>query len=453
VAEWASERVFYHIYPLGLCGAPESNDFAAPPEPRLQKLTPWLEHARSIGASALYLGPLFESSTHGYDTADYFAVDRRLGTADTLSAVCAAAHAQGIRVILDAVFNHVGRDFWAFRDLRANGRGSPYAGWFAGLGFDGRSPYGDPFTYEGWNGHLSLVKLNVQAAEVREHLFAAVRQWVESFDIDGLRLDAADCLEPDFLGALAGFCRGLKSDFWLLGETVHGDYRQWVSPSMLDSVTNYQCYKGLYSSHNDANYFEIAWSLNRQFGPQGIYRGMPLYNFADNHDVDRLASSLKNPAHLRPLYCILFTMPGIPSIYYGSEWGIEGRHGQSDRLLRPRLELAEAASRGPHAGLSAFIRRLAEIRRGSAALLRGDYAQVHVAARQLAYLRQSPGDLALVVVNADEKPVSLDLAVPQLADCPLLDLLSDGERFSVSGGRLSLKSVPAAGARILVRAP
>jgi glycosidase len=453
VAEWASERVFYHIYPLGLCGAPDSNDSRSPPEPRLEKLIPWLDHARSLGTSALYLGPVFQSSTHGYDTADYFAVDRRLGTNDTLAAVCAAAHERGIRVILDAVFNHVGRDFWAFKDVQKNGRGSPYAAWFAGLSFDGKSPYGDPFSYEGWNGHLSLVKLDVRAAAVKEHLFAAVKQWVEDYDIDGLRLDAADCLDLDFLGELSRFCRDLRSDFWLLGEIVHGDYRRWVGPTMLDSVTNYMCYKGLYSSHNDGNYFEIAWSLNRQFGSRGMYHGMPLYNFADNHDVDRLASSLKNPAHLRPLYCILFTMPGIPSVYYGSEWGIEGRHGQTDRLLRPSLELAEVAAHCPHPELPALIRRLAEIRRGSAALLRGEYAQVHVAARQLAYLRRTPEEFTLVVINSDERPVSLELPVPQIGDGQLLDLISDGERFPVAKGRLSLKSIPAAGARILVRAP
>ena len=178
------------------------------------------------------------------------------------------------------------------------------------MDFQKRSPLGDPFSYEGWNGHYSLVKLDVRHPEVKSYVFSVVTRWVEEFGIDGLRLDAADCLDLGFLQELAAFCRGRWPGFWLLGEIIHGDYRKWANPSTLDSVTNYECYKGLYSSHVDANFFEIAWSLNRQFGPQGLYRDLPLYNFADNHDVDRVASLLPEPAHLRTLYSLLFTMPG-----------------------------------------------------------------------------------------------------------------------------------------------
>jgi cyclomaltodextrinase len=451
MGHWASDSVFYHIYPLGLCGAPERNDGSSPPEPRLERLLPWLDHARTLGANALYLGPVFESSTHGYDTVDYFSVDRRLGTNETLARVCRLAHEKGFRIVLDAVFNHVGRDFWAFRKLRAGNGSSPYDGWFHNLDRGGRSPYGDPFSYEGWSGHLSLVKLAVRNPDVREHLFAAVARWVRELGIDGLRLDAADCLDPVFLQELSAFCKRLRPDFWLMGEIVHGDYRRWVKPGMLDSVTNYECYKGLYSSHVDANYFEIAWSLNRQFGAEGLYRNMPLYNFADNHDVNRVASFLSDPAHLEPLYSILFCMPGIPSIYYGSEWGIEGKKNGSDRPLRPSLDLATLRRESPHPGLFTLIQRLSQIRRASPALRFGDYAQIHVASRQLAFLRIAPEQSALVVINADSRPISLDLAVPRLGNGPLRDLLAPGEEYPVSGGRLSLPGIPARGARILVR--
>jgi glycosidase len=156
MSHWSQEAVFYHIYPLGLCGAPVRNDFSAPPVPRLEMLYGWLDHISGMGFNALYLGPLFESSSHGYDTADYFHVDRRLGTNSTLAGLVSEMHRRGIRVILDGVFNHVGRDFWAFRDVRANGPASRFAGWFAGLRFEGRNRHGDPFTYETWNGHESL---------------------------------------------------------------------------------------------------------------------------------------------------------------------------------------------------------------------------------------------------------------------------------------------------------
>lgn len=235
---WAKDAFFYHIYPLGLCGAPRRNDFQSAPVARLESLYPWLDHIQSLGANALYLGPLFESSGHGYDTADYFQVDRRLGERATLAAFAREVHRRGLHLVLDGVFNHVGRDFWAFRDLQANQVASPYAGWFEGLDFSRHSPYGDPFSYQGWSGHYELVKLNLAQPGVRAHLFEAVRVWVEEFEIDGLRLDAADLLSEDFLPALALHCHGLRDDFWLMGEIVHGDYRRLDGPGRLDSTTN-----------------------------------------------------------------------------------------------------------------------------------------------------------------------------------------------------------------------
>ena len=324
MGHWACDSVFYHIYPLGFCGAPLKNDFCSPVTPRLEKLTDWLGHLRDLGINALYLGPLFESSTHGYDTADYYRVDRRLGSNQLLTHLSALLHQKGIRLVLDGVFHHVGRDFWAFRDVLERCEQSAYAEWFQGLDFQKRSPFDDPFAYEGWRGHYNLVKLNLHNPSVKSHLFHAVDGWIREFNLDGLRLDVADCLDMDFQKELATFCKSRRPDFWLMGEVIHGDYRKWVNPETLDSVTNYVAYKGLYSSHLDKNYFEIAYTLKRQFGEDGLYRDLPLYVFADNHDVNRVASRLKNPAHLYPLYCLLFTMPGVPSIYYGSEWGIEG---------------------------------------------------------------------------------------------------------------------------------
>jgi glycosidase len=450
-SSWAQDAVFYHIYPLGLCGAEPRNDFRSPPNPRLDQLRGWIGHLRWLGADALYLGPLFESSVHGYDTADYYHVDRRLGSNETLAGLTAALHAEGIRVIFDGVFHHVGRDFWAFRDLRQNGERSAYRDWFAGVDFRRRSPQGDPFAYDAWEEHFELVKLNLHHPDVRAHLFGAVRTWVEQFGIDGLRLDVAYALDPGFLRDLAAYCRGLRSDFWLLGEVIHGDYRRVAGPGLLDAVTNYECYKGLYSSHNDRNYFEIAHSLNRLFGDGGLYRQLTTYNFAENHDVNRVASVLRNPAHLYPLYLLLFAMPGIPSIYAGGEWGLEGvKTGGDDRPLRPALPSpAAAASRGKHPDLAQAIVRLAALRRRWPALRRGTYRQLHVASEHLAFQRESEGDRVIVVANAAATPARLELPLPAREGEAFEDRLGSGA-FEARGGRLRLE-VPPCWGRILTR--
>jgi glycosidase len=450
MVNWASESVFYHIYPLGLCGAPQVNDFNQPPQPRLEKIHAWLDHIQWLGANALYLGPLFESSAHGYDTADYYTVDRRLGSNQTLANLSADLHQRGMRLILDGVFNHVGRDFWAFRDVQANLQNSAYTGWFHNLRFDQRSPYNDPFSYEGWHGCYDLVKLNLRNPAVREHLFNAVTAWVEQFNIDGLRLDAADCIDLDFLRDLAAHCRRLRPDFWLVGEIVAGDYRRWANPQILDSVTNYESYKGLYSSHVDKNYFEIAWSFNRQFGPGGLYNGLSLYAFADNHDVNRVASNLSNPAHLYPLHCLLFTMPGVPSIYYGSEWGIEGKKNGSDQPLRPCLDLGSVSTSAPNRDLAAAISRLADIRRRTPALLHGDYSQLHVSHQQFAFSRASDGQRAVVAVNSAAEPVALNLEVPHAAG-HWIDALNPGDAYTASGNRLCIDRLPPCWGRILIQ--
>ena len=233
--------------------------------------------------------------------------------------------------MLDGVFNHVGRGFWAFQDVLRNRESSPYRYWF-NIDFNGNSPYSDGLWYEGWEGHYDLVKLNLRNEEVISHIFDCVRTWVEEFDIDGLRLDVAYMIDREFLRRLRGFCDSLKEEFVLIGEMIHGDYTQIVNDSMLHSATNYECYKGLYSSFNSMNMFEICHSLKNQFGPESWcrYRGMHLLCFADNHDVSRIASVLTNERHLPLLYTLMFAMPGIPCIYYGSEWGAKADKKDGD---------------------------------------------------------------------------------------------------------------------------
>ena len=447
---WFNNAFFYHIYPLGLCGAPARNDFSSPPVERLSRIGDWIPHLQLLGVDALYLGPLFSSSTHGYDTADYYHVDQRLGTNETLARLVQQLHAAGIRVVLDGVFNHVGRDFWAFRDVRQNGESSRYVNWFQGIRFGVSSPMGDPFTYETWNGHYELVRLNLHNPETRQHILEAVRHWMADFGIDGLRLDVADCLDLDFQRELADFTRTLRPDFWLMGEVIHGDYRQWANPDILHSVTNYECYKGLYSSLVDRNYFEIAYALNRQFGEGGIYRHLQLYNFVDNHDVDRVASKLNNPQHLPLVYGLLFTMPGIPSIYYGSEWGIQGgRTSHSDADLRPALDIRQAGVWGQSDDLLNRIQKLAHLRKSLPALRQGGYRQLAVQPQQLAFSRELGGEVVIAVFNAADDGIPMELRVPYPNGTQFVDRWNQDEVFGVVDGKIHLDAVMPYGMRIL----
>lgn len=433
MTHWTASSVFYHIYPLGLAGAPQRNDFSSAPLKRLDGLLPWLDHIASIGGNALYIGPLFESSTHGYDTADYYHPDRRLGDRQTLARFTSRTNQLGMRVVLDAVFNHVGRDFWAFQDVLRNRESSAYLDWFSGLDLNGDNSFRDGLRYDTWAGHDSLIKLNLANPAVRSHLFGAVEQWINDYHISGLRLDAADVMDKSFLGDLAAFARRLDPQFWLMGEVVGGDYRQWASPGRLDSVTNYEVYKGLYSSFNDHNFYEIAWSLNRQFGPEGLYRDQLLYSFADNHDVNRVVSILKEPAHLLPLYALLFTLPGIPSIYYGSEFGIRGvKTPTSDASLRPALDLAELKANPPEPVLLPVLRDLIALRKIAAELRDGAYLPLHVAHEQFAFARVSAEECIVTLVNSSAQAARLTICLPQFALRTLVNALDPSQSYPVS---------------------
>ena len=377
---WFDNAVIYQIYPLGLCGAPQDNDGIQ--AHRILKLLDWVDHIRKTGADTVLLNPLFESDRHGYDTRDYRTVDCRLGTNEDLKTVCDAFHEAGLRVMLDGVFNHVGRGFWAFRDVQQKKWDSPYKDWFH-LSFDGNSNYNDGFWYEGWEGHYELVKLNLHNPAVVQHQFDAIRSWVEQFDIDGLRLDVAYCLPPEYLRALRAFTNSLKPGFVLLGEALHGDYNQIMNDAMLHSVTNYECYKGLYSSFNCMNMFEINHSLLRQFGPEDwtLYKGKHLLSFVDNHDVTRVASILNNEKHLPLIYALMFCMPGIPCVYYGSEWGAKARKEDGDPALRACFDAPVENE------LTTYISRLAAIKKASDALNYGNFRSVLLTNKQCIFAR------------------------------------------------------------------
>lgn len=407
--KWYENAVFYHIYPIGYLGCPRQNDFTSEPTHKILRVIDDIPHIKELGCNAIYFGPVFESSAHGYDTADYTRIDRRIGTNEDFKKVCGALHENGIKVVVDGVFNHVGRDFWAFKDVREHKLGSAKKDWFHVR--EGNDGYNDGFWYEGWEGHYELVKLNLYNPEVKQYIKDCITGWKNEFGIDGLRLDVAYCLDLNFLKELHGHCKWLSEDFFLLGETLHGDYNRWMNPEMLDSVTNYECYKGLFSSFNEMNMFEIAHSINRQFGSENwcLYRGKHLYTFVDNHDVNRIATMLKTKEHLPLIYTLMFMMPGIPSVYYGSEFGVTGDKNQGgDDQLRPEFDLEKMKSEGIR-DLTEHISRLAEIEKEHPAAALGDYKQVQLTNRQYAFSRSAEGETLLTVINADANPFTFNL--------------------------------------------
>lgn len=395
---WAYEGIFYQIYPIGFCGAPTANDGKT--VSRILKLKDWSSYLESLGISSILLNPIFESDNHGYDTRDYKKIDCRLGTNEDFAEVCKDLHAHNVKIVLDGVFNHVGRGFWAFKDVQEKKWDSPYKDWFC-INFDGNSCYNDGFWYEGWEGHFELVKLNLANSAVVDYLLECVKGWIDEFDIDGLRLDVAYCLDRNFMKRLRSFCQELKPDFALIGEVLFGDYNQIVNDEMLHSCTNYECYKGIYSSFNSMNMFEIAHSLNRQYGPEQwcIYRGKHLMSFVDNHDVTRIASILTNKNHLPLTYGLLLGMPGVPCIYYGSEWGEEGvKAPNNDYALRPCFEEPKPNE------LTKEIKKMIHVRTGSNALCHGSYRNVVLTNHQLIFERRTDDERMLVAINASDAP-------------------------------------------------
>ena len=390
---WYDNAVFYHIYPLGLCGCAHENDGQAVPG-AFNKLNAWAKHAADLGCTAIYIGPLFESGSHGYDTIDYRLVDRRIGTNEEFRDFVADCHARGQKVIVDGVFNHVGRDFFAFQDLKANRENARYKDWFCDVNFWGNNEYNDGFSYGNWGGFNLLVKLNQRNPEVQNYHYDTIRFWVDEFDIDGIRLDAADVLDFDFMRGLRRLANKVKPEL----------------------------HKGLWSGHNDHNYFEIAHTMRRL---QGLCHDTRLYLFSDNHDVERLPNKLRNREHIRHIAILVYTLWGIPSIYYGSEFGIEGKkEWGSDWPLRPCLELSDfkdAETTNPVTSVYAALGRLkAELPE----LTDGEVKELQLTTQCYAFARVLDGKACVVVLNNGDSPAQLEFQLPVEASSAK-DLLAD----------------------------
>lgn len=400
---WFDEAVFYHIYPLGLTGAEHLNNYDKV-EHRLRNIFSWIDHVKDLGCNAIYIGPLFESVGHGYETTDYKKLDSRLGDNEDLKDFVKYCHEAGIRVIFDAVFNHVGRDFFAFKDLREKREDSQYKDWFCNVNFWNNNYFNDGFSYDNWGGDDGLVKLNQRNPEVVNFMQDTIRYWVKEFDVDGLRLDAADVLDFDYMKAMRQVANTVKKDFYLMGEVIHGDYTRWVNDEHLHAVTNYSMNKALWSGHNEHNYFEIAHTQKRNYDMAGQNPlGLRLYNFADNHDVERISSKVKSKDHLLHIYTLCYTLPGVPSIYYGSEFGIEGRKEKgSDWNLRPELKLSDYKDAVVNDPLTRGIKILGKVRKLCPSLSYGGYKELYLTNRQFAYRRRLDNENVIILLNNDD---------------------------------------------------
>ena len=432
---WYEHAVFYHIYPLGLCDAPKKNEGEEITE-RLDKLLPWVEHIKEIGCNAIYLGPVFESVGHGYETTDYKTVDRRLGTNHTLKKFVNTCHENGIRVVLDGVFNHTGREFFAFKEIKEKREQSAYKDWYCNVNFWGNNEYNDGFSYDNWGGYNLLVKLNQKNPAVIDYICNVIKYWVEEFDIDGIRLDAADVLDFEYMKAMRRVANEVKEEFWLMGEVIHGDYGRWVNNDTLHSVTNYQLHKALFSGHNDHNYFEIAHNIKyvHNLVSGNLFK---LYNFLDNHDVDRIASKVVNKDNLVPIYYLLYTLPGVPSIYYGSEFAIEGvKVNGSDDGLRPALDLEQLKEAHAGSRLLKEIQQLGQVRQESDVLAYGRYEELLLTNRQFAFGRFIDNEAVITVVNNDEQ--SAEVRVPVRIQASEAEDLLTGEKIVIENGTIQI---------------
>ena len=420
MSSWSDYAIWWHIYPLGFTGAPHA---ALAPgarvRHRLPQLTGWLDYVVELGANGLMLGPIFASETHGYDTIDYLRIDPRLGDEADWDALVVQAQARGLRIVLDGVFNHVGRDHPRFVAALADGPESPAGQWFRWQ----RDASGAPVA-EVFEGHGSLIALNHANPAVAEYVAEVMIHWLDR-GADGWRLDAAFAIPADFWQRVLPTVRAAHPDAWIVGEMIHGDYAAYVAQAGIDSVTQYELWKALWSSVLDRNLFELAWALKRHDGFAQDF--LPL-TFAGNHDVTRIASRITEPKHVTHVLAVLFLVAGTPAVYSGDEQGFRGvkeeREGGDD-AIRPAFGDAPDTLAPDGWPLYREHQRLIGLRRNHAWLAHGRTTILHVTNEQLVLATEAP--------DASER---LLLAL-NLADAPFTPPMKLGERLLTSGDEAS----------------
>ncbi|MCW2695990.1 MAG: Alpha amylase [Modestobacter sp.] len=398
--DWVQDAVWWHVYPLGFVGAEPVAPVGGPVVHRLGHLTAWLDYVVGLGASGIALGPVFASGTHGYDTVDHRRIDPRLGDDADFDALVAAAHDRGLRVLLDGVFNHVGRDHPAFRAVVEQGPDAPTASWFRLRWPAGWAP-GDVPGHDTFEGHGQLVALDHSAPAVAAEVTEVMTHWLDR-GADGWRLDAAYAVPAAFWASVLPRVRAAHPDAYVVGEVIHGDYAALVRQSGMDAVTQYELWKAIWSSLNDGNLHELAHALGRHGDLLDTF--VPL-TFVGNHDVTRLASRLTDERHVAHALAVLFTVGGTPAVYAGDEQAFRGvkedRVGGDD-AVRPPFPATPAGLLPFGADTHRLHQQLIGLRRRHRWLHRARSTPVHLANRQLTYASGSGGERLLVALNLDD---------------------------------------------------
>jgi cyclomaltodextrinase len=403
---WVQDAVWWHVYPLGFVGAEREAPADGVVHHRLGRLTAWLDYVVELGANGLALGPVFAASTHGYDTVDHSRIDPRLGDDADFDALVTAAHDRGLRVLLDGVFNHVGREHPAFRAVLEQGPAAPTAGWFRLRWPHGPDAEPEHDTFE---GHGQLVALDHSSPAVADWVTGVMTHWLDR-GADGWRLDAAYAVPASFWATVLPRVRAGHPEAYVVGEVIHGDYARVVAESGMDAVTQYELWKAIWSSLNDGNLHELAHALGRHDGFLDSF--VPL-TFVGNHDVTRIASRLTDPRHLPHALAVLFTVGGTPAVYAGDEQGFTGvkedRAGGDDAVRPPFPDTP--------AGLAPFgepTRRLHQeligLRRRHRWLHRARTTPLHRGNRQLSYAAAGDGHRLVVALNLADTPASVPAA-------------------------------------------
>ncbi|MET0864092.1 MAG: alpha-amylase family glycosyl hydrolase [Nakamurella sp.] len=407
MSSWTDSVIWWQVYPLGFLGAEQTAlPSGSAVEHRLPRLLPWLDYLVELGCNGLALNPVFASESHGYDIVDHLVIDTRLGDDGDIDQLIAACHDKGIRVLFDGVFNHVGRAFPGFLDVIANGRASAWAEWFD-IDWDADGP--DGFGYRTFEGHGGLVALNHDSPAVADYVVSVMEHWLDR-GIDGWRLDAAYAVPLPFWRSVTDRVRGRFPDAWFVGEVIHGEFGDWVSEGGLDSVTQYELWKSVWSSLNDSNFFELAWTLDRhrQFAKEFV----PL-TFVGNHDVTRIASKLEDIRHLPHALVVLFTVPGVPSIYYGDEQGFRGvkedRIGGDD-AIRPAFPADPSELAPDGSPIYRLHQELIGLRRREPWLVSAELEVLEKANEHLVFRLRSGSAALTVVLNVDDDAFSVVLA-------------------------------------------
>jgi glycosidase len=418
VTSWADHAILWQVYPLGFTGAERAALPASEPvRHRLRHLEAWLDYAVELGCHGLLLGPVFAAQTHGYDTVDHFRIDARLGDEGDFDALVSAADQRGLRLILDGVFNHVGRGFPAFKAAVAGGPGTPAARWFR------RAP--DGADYAVFEGHGQLVELDHDEPAVLSYVIEVMTHWLGR-GAGGWRLDAAYAVPPSFWAKAVPAVREAFPGAWFLGEMIHGDYAAYAAEAGLDSITQYEVWKAVWSSLNDRNFYELDHALGRH---NEFMDGELAQTFVGNHDVSRLATVLNDDRHFSHALAVLFCIGGVPSVYYGDEQGFRGRkeHREGgDDEIRPAFPASPAGLLPDGWRYYRLHQRLIGFRRRHPWLVRARTAAEHLepSAMALRLRGEGEGEQALLLLN-----------------------LGDSEfRFPVDAGGLSVAETAESGA-------